>query len=185
LHLLDTASGKEKPAANVPPGIITGHPLTRTTATSASPIAARVDRRRYSLDATTGKGTRWTFSETGGLDATKFPDARAVRWKSFDGRENIGILVRAAETLHGQTAGGDQHSRRPEGQARPRFPGPQQLLLNEWGVAMLYPKLPRVVGLRQVVPVARQRFLCGTNTYKDIKRFWTGSRRARTWTPNG
>ena len=48
-------------------------------------------RTRWSV--TTGKLERWTFSETGGLNASTFVEPKVIKWQTFDGREILGIPV--------------------------------------------------------------------------------------------
>ena len=86
LHLLDTKTGKEKPAPSFPPGQVFGiswHPNGRELAFGLTQSRDATDA--YSLDVTTGKVERWTHSETGGRESREFSrgpvDSLAlVRW---------------------------------------------------------------------------------------------------------
>ncbi|HRI11891.1 MAG TPA: prolyl oligopeptidase family serine peptidase, partial [Verrucomicrobiota bacterium] len=94
----------------------------------------------WSLDVTNGQLTRWTESETGGLDASKFRSPELVRTQSFDGLRISGFLYRPDPTkfpgkrpvivnIHGG----------PEGQSRPVFQGRNNYYLDQLGVAILFP----------------------------------------------
>jgi len=56
--------------------------------------SARSPNDVYSLDVKTGKVERWTESETGGLDTSKFVEPELVKLKSFDGLEISGFSLR-------------------------------------------------------------------------------------------
>ena len=75
LHLLDTATGQERPAHRLGPasgviGTLTG---TRTARPRLHVLLGALALDVYSLDATTGKVERWTESETGGLNTAASP----------------------------------------------------------------------------------------------------------------
>ena len=102
-HLLDTASGQEKPVPQLPVGQISGlewhqhiPEIGFTLTTAHSPPDA------YSLNVQTDKLERWTESETVGLNTTGFADPELVRWKSFDGREISGILYKPPKNFAGK-----------------------------------------------------------------------------------
>ena len=56
--------------------------------------SARSPADAFSLDPSTMAVTRWTESETGGLDVTKNVEPELVKVKSFDGLEVSGFLYR-------------------------------------------------------------------------------------------
>ena len=126
LHLLDTKTGKEHAAANIPAGIATGakwHPNGEDLAFGLT--SARSPYDSYSLNVKTGKVERWTFSETGGLNATNFAEAQLIHWKSFDGKLIGGFLYKPVDAAGKPLAGKhpviiDIHGG-PEGQYRPGF----------------------------------------------------------------
>jgi dipeptidyl aminopeptidase/acylaminoacyl peptidase len=142
LHLLDTATGKEKPAPKLPVGLIGGivwHNNGRDLGFDLS--TARTPFDVYSVDVTTGKLERWTESETGGLNPASFSEPELVRWKTFDGRTISGFLYKPAARFTGPRPviviihGG------PESQSRPGFQGRNNFYLDELGVALLYPNV--------------------------------------------
>ncbi|HYN03752.1 MAG TPA: S9 family peptidase [Vicinamibacteria bacterium] len=142
LHLLDTATGKEKPAPKLPVGLIGGLEwhnngrdlgLVLTSARSPSDV--------YSVDVTTGRLERWTESETGGLNAQAFSEPELVRWKSFDGKTISGFLYKPAARFTGPRPVIVNIHGGPEGQSRPGFQGRSNYYLDELGVAVLYPNV--------------------------------------------
>ncbi len=142
LHLLDTATGQEKPAPTLPAGLIggiewhgNGRDLGLVITSAHSPADV------YSVDVTTGKVERWTESETGGLNAQAFPEPELVRWKSFDGRTISGFLYRPPARFTGPRPVVINIHGGPEGQFRPGFLGRSNYLLDELGVAVLFPNV--------------------------------------------
>lgn len=169
LHLLDTASRAEKPGPKLAPGVISGMEWHRDGGAIGFTMgSARATSDAYSFDVQTGKVERWTFSETGGLNPETFSDAELVSWKSFDGRQISGLLYRpdpakfpgrrpVVVRIHGG----------PEGQARPGFLGRDNFLLNELGVAMIFPNVRGSTGYGKTFSLSDNGFL-REGTYKDV-----------------
>jgi dipeptidyl aminopeptidase/acylaminoacyl peptidase len=142
LHLLDTATGQEKPAPTVPVGLVGGlqwHNNGRDLGFVLT--SARSPADVYSADVTTGKVERWTESETGGLNAQAFSDPELVRWTSFDGRTISGFLYKPPARFTGPRPVVIDIHGGPEGQFRPGFRGRNNYFLEELGVAVLYPNV--------------------------------------------
>lgn len=142
LHLLDTATGKEKEAPKLPAGLIGGlewHSNGRDLGLVLT--SARSPADVYSVDVTTGKLERWTESETGGLNAGAFSQPELVRWKSFDGKTISGFLYKPASRFTGPRPLIVNIHGGPEGQSRPGFQGRNNLYLDELGIALLYPNV--------------------------------------------
>lgn len=113
-----------------------GQELGFTLARPESPADA------YSLRVRDGKLTRWTFSETGGLDPARFVRPTRIQFPSFDSRmipayyyrpvdlqpnEKLPVLL----NIHGG----------PEGQYQPFFSGPVQMYVNEMRIAVIFPNV--------------------------------------------
>ena len=148
LRLLDTASGKQKPAPRLAPGVIAGLDWRSDSRELAFSLTqARSPSDVYSLDAGTGKVERWTESETGGLNAATFSEPELVRWKSFDGRTISGFLYRPAARFSGPRPVIVNIHGGPEGQSRPGFQARNNFYLEELGVALLYPNVRGSLGL--------------------------------------
>jgi dipeptidyl aminopeptidase/acylaminoacyl peptidase len=142
LHLLDVASGAERPAPKLPLGTIGGlewHNNSRELAFTVSSAHSPSDV--YSLDLVTGVVQRWTESETGGLNPQAFSEPELVRWQSFDGRTISGFLYRPPARFTGRRPVIVDIHGGPEGQARPGYQGRDNYLINELGVALIYPNV--------------------------------------------
>jgi dipeptidyl aminopeptidase/acylaminoacyl peptidase len=142
LHLLDTASRKPKPAPKLPLGIIGGvrwHKNSRDLAFTMTSAHSPADA--YSLDTQSGQHSRWTYSETGGLNTQNFSEPQLIKWPSFDGREISGFLYRPPARFTGKRPVMVNIHGGPEGQSRPGFIGTSNYYVSELGVAMIYPNV--------------------------------------------
>ncbi len=96
----------------------------------------------YSCEIATGKITRWTISESGGLDPSAFVDAKLIRFSTFDGQQvpafyyppkgaspqkPVGVLI----GIHGG----------PEAQYRPDFSALAQFYAGRLGIAVIFPNV--------------------------------------------
>ena len=109
---------------------------------------------------------RWTFSESA-VKTNDFPQAELVKWKSFDGKEISGFLYRPPAKFTGKRPvlvvihGG------PEGQSQPTFLGRSNYLLNELGIALIYPNVRGSTGYGKTFSLLDNGFK-RDDTYKDI-----------------
>ena len=113
--------------------------LTLNTATSPSDV--------HVLDIKGGKLTRWTRSEVGGLDATKFVAPTLIRYPTFDQVDGKPRTIPAFYYKPAHVPAGRKlpvviniHGG-PEAQSLPTFNPTAQYLANELGVAMLVPNV--------------------------------------------
>ncbi len=169
LYLLDTATGKYRPLANVPAGVagsLSFHPNSRDLAFTVD--SARAPGDVFSIDIVTGKIDRWTESETGGLNPAHFVEPQLVKWKSFDGREISGFLYQpdpskfpAKRPVIVAIHGG------PESQYRPGYLGQGNYLISELGVAMIFPNVRGSDGYGKTFLKLDNGFH-RDDTYKDI-----------------
>jgi dipeptidyl aminopeptidase/acylaminoacyl peptidase len=142
LHLMDTATGKMKPVPKLPLGIIGGvrwHKNNRDLAFGVT--SARSPSDVYSLDTESGQLSRWTYSETGGLNTQNFSEPQLIKWRSFDGREISGFLYRPPAKFTGKRPVIVNIHGGPEGQSRPGFIGTSNYYINELGAAIIYPNV--------------------------------------------
>lgn len=142
LRLLDPKTSAVRTVEALPPGIIGGVEIAPWGEIGISFTSARAAADAYSVDPATLKVTRWTESETGGLDVTKNVEPELVKVKSFDGLEVSGFLYRpdpakfpGKRPMIMNVHGG------PEGQSRPGFMGRTNYLINEMGIAVFYPNV--------------------------------------------
>ena len=142
LHLLETATGKHRAIRSVPLGQIDGllwHPANGALGFAVSTVRSAGDV--YSLDPVSGRLTRWTESETGGLDTSALSDPTLIRWTSFDGREITGFYYRPPPRFTGKRPVVIDIHGGPESQAVPGFQGRDNYLLAELGVALIQPNV--------------------------------------------
>lgn len=169
LRLLDTKTGKERPAPELPVGVISGV-LWRPGGEELGFTfeSARAPADVHSLNVRTGKVERWTFSETGGVDTEKFVEPALVRWKSFDGRMISGFLYRPPARFTGKRPVIVDIHGGPELQARPRFLGGRDnYFLNELGVALILPNIRGSSGYGKTF-LTLDNGLLREDAYKDI-----------------
>jgi dipeptidyl aminopeptidase/acylaminoacyl peptidase len=115
-------------------------PGTDELAFQVSSARTAADVFSYRLEA--NQLTRWTNGNNPEVNTSALPEPQVVRWKSFDGREISGLLYAPPAPrfkgpwpvmvmLHGG----------PALEARPAFIGRFNYLVNEVGVALLYPNV--------------------------------------------
>lgn len=168
LHLRDLATGKALSVPTLPLGVLGGlsfHSNHRDLALTIS--SARTSADVYSLDVVTGELTRWTESETGGLDASRFPEPQPIRWKSFDQKDIYGFLYRPTASFSGPRPVIINIHGGPESQFQPGFLGRSNFLLNELGVAMIFPNVRGSTGFGKSYVAADNGFL-REDSVKDI-----------------
>lgn len=142
LHLLETNSEKEKSVPSLPSGIISDlkwHNNSQDLAFNFKSSTTPTDV--YSLSLATGKVVQWVKGKTGEVDISKIPEPELIHWKSFDGRMISGFLYRPASNWTGKRPVVIDIHGGPEEQYRPNFWGQDNYLLNELGVAKIYPNV--------------------------------------------
>ncbi|MGA7634906.1 MAG: S9 family peptidase [Terriglobales bacterium] len=168
LHLLDTATGKEKSLPKLPAGIISGVAWNKNNRDLGFNLtSARASSDVYSLDVETGKVDRWTFSETGGINTANLPEPELIHWKSWDGRMISGFLYRPPAKFTGKRPVIVNIHGGPEGQFRPGFLGRNNYWLNELGVAIIFPNVRGSTGYGKTFLSLDNGFL-REGSYKDI-----------------
>ncbi|MEA3044803.1 MAG: hypothetical protein QOH47_2641 [Sphingomonadales bacterium] len=142
LHLLDPRTRRVRTVTALPAGTIGGVEIAPWGTIGFSLSSARSPSDAYSVDPRTLAVTRWTRSETGGLDAAANVEPELVAVRSFDGENVSGFLYRpdparfpGRRPLIVNIHGG------PEGQSRPGFLGRNNYLINELGIAIFYPNV--------------------------------------------
>lgn len=94
----------------------------------------------WSWDVTGGELTRWTTSETGGLDPRDLVDPTLVTFKSFDGLTVPAWVYRPKNATGKSPVIIDIHGG-PESQARPGFNSRYQYWVNELGATVIVPNV--------------------------------------------
>ncbi|MCL9983758.1 MAG: prolyl oligopeptidase family serine peptidase, partial [Erythrobacter sp.] len=142
MRILDVASGKVTKVDALPAGQIGGIEIAPWGEIGFSFNSAKSAADVWSLDPKTMQLTRWTQSETGGLDPSVNVEPRIVTTRSFDGLEVSGLLYLPdpAKFPGKRPLIVDIHGG-PEGQSTAGFMGPDNYLLNELGVGIFFPNV--------------------------------------------
>jgi dipeptidyl aminopeptidase/acylaminoacyl peptidase len=142
LSLMDVASGAVRRVESLPAGQIGGLEFAPWGPLGFTMTSAKSATDAYSLDPATLAVTRWTASETGGLDPSVNVEPELITVKSFDGETVTGFLYRpdprkfpGKRPLIFNIHGG------PESQFTPGFLGRNNYLLNEQGIAIFFPNV--------------------------------------------
>ncbi len=94
----------------------------------------------FSVDTSLGTVSRWTTSETT-FNPDVLPAPEVVEWKSADGTAISGVLYRPAVRFTGPRPVLVNIHGGPDGNERVRWQGRSNYLLNELGMAILYPNV--------------------------------------------
>lgn len=142
LKLLDPRTRRSRVVAALPTGVGGGVQVAPWGDIGLSLSSARSASDVYTVNPRTLAVTRWTESETGGLDPKANVMPELIEATSFDGERVSGFLYRpdprkfpGKRPLIVNIHGG------PEGQSRPGFLGRNNYYLNELGVAIFYPNV--------------------------------------------
>jgi len=150
LYLLDTTTRQYETVDNIPTGLIFGLQFSPDDTKLAMTLnTAKTPSDTFVLQIGTGPLTygglrRWTHSEVGGLDTSKFRSPTLVSYPTFDkvdgkdrqipawvykpqGKGPFPVVV----SIHGG----------PEGQSRPSFSSTYQMWMEKLGVAIVVPNV--------------------------------------------
>ncbi len=168
LHALDTKTRKEIALPKLPVGVLWGvtwRPNSHEFAFSLSTASQPYDV--FSVDVDSGKVERWTFSETGGLNAANFAQPQLIHWKSWDARSISGFLFKPPAKFSGKRPVIIDIHGGPEGQFRPDFNERDNYYLSELGIAMIYPNVRGSTGYGKSFQKLDNGFL-REGSYQDI-----------------
>ena len=168
LHLWDTKGEVELPAPQVPAGQVSGIEWHKNNKDLGFVLdSAKTSGDVYSLDVKTPKVERWTKSETGGINTTNFSEPELIHWKSFDGKTMSGFLYKPPAKFMGKRPVVINIHGGPEGQSRPGFLGKNNYLLNELGVAILFPNIRGSSGYGKTF-LKLDNGMLREDSYKDV-----------------
>ena len=172
LRLLDPRTGRSRIVGGLPAGTLGGLEVAPWGAVGFSFASARSAADAYSVDPVTLAVTRWTRSETGGLDASVNVEPELIEVRSFDNERVSGFLYRpdparfpGRRPLIVNIHGG------PEGQSRPGFQGRNNYLINELGIAIFYPNVRGSTGYGKRFVSLDNGPALRENSVKDIGAF--------------
>lgn len=141
LQIIDTTTLKSKVIATPVKGSVSQlhwRPGSRELGFSLGSLKSQGDV--YSVDVSLGTVARWTTSETT-FNPDVLPAPEIVEWKSADGTSISGILYRPAARFTGPRPVMINIHGGPDEVARARWQGRSNYLLNELGMAILFPNV--------------------------------------------
>jgi dipeptidyl aminopeptidase/acylaminoacyl peptidase len=150
LHLLDATTGAPLPSPELPAGVAGALRFRPGAHEIAFDLGfARAPSDVYSYDPDARRLERWTASEAGGLNPESFPLPELVHYPTFDtvSRNGARRMIPAfvyrprADRFKGRRPVYVSIHGGPEGQSRPLFLGSMTYLLDELGVAIVYPNV--------------------------------------------
>jgi dipeptidyl aminopeptidase/acylaminoacyl peptidase len=142
LHLFDLLDSKEHEVPQLPVGIMSDPKWNRDSTEVAFNLKSpRSPNDVYSVNVRTGKAEHWAKSVTNGMDTSKFSQPEVIQWQSFDKRTLSGFLYRPSAKFKGKRPVIIDIHGGPEEQYRPTFLYEDNYLLDELGVAKIYPNL--------------------------------------------
>lgn len=169
LKLLDVSSRRTRAVTALPAGVTGGVEIAPWGDIALSLSAARSASDVYSIDPRTLAVTRWTESETGGLDPKANIEPELIETASFDGEKVSGFLYRpdprkfpGRRPLIVSIHGG------PESQFQPGFLGRNNYYLNELGVGLFYPNVRGSTGFGKRFVALDNGPALRENSVKDI-----------------
>ena len=105
-------------------------------------VSARSPGAVFALNVETGRLMRWTNNPVRGTSPVEFVEPQIVKWKSFDDRMISGFLYQPdAQKFPGKRPVVISIHGGPESQARPGFLGRTNYLINELGIAHIFPNV--------------------------------------------
>ena len=142
LRFIDLGTLKELPRPPLVAGVIGGlewRPHSQEIGIQIS--SARSAGDVFSYDLEKNQLARWTNGNSRSLNTSAFPEPKTFHWKSFDGREIPGLLYLPPARFTGKRPVLISIHGGPESQARPGFIGRNNHLVNELGIAIVYPNV--------------------------------------------
>ncbi len=126
----------------LPKGVISNLKIAANGEVGFTFSSAKTPGDVFSVNPQSLEVTRWTESETGGVDTQTFVEPELVTIRSFDGLEVSGFLYRPdAAKFPGKRPMIMHIHGGPEAQIRPEFQGNYNYLVNEMGIAMFFPNV--------------------------------------------
>lgn len=142
LKLLDARSHAVRAVPGLPTGVAGQLDIAPWGAIGLTVSSAHIPADMFVVDPQSLAVTRWTASETGGLDPQLNAQPEAIETRSFDGETISGFLYRPdARKFPGQRPLIIDIHGGPESQSRPGFLGRGNYYINELGIAIFYPNV--------------------------------------------
>jgi dipeptidyl aminopeptidase/acylaminoacyl peptidase len=147
LRFMDLKALKELPRPALVSGVIGGLAWRRNSAEIGFHItSARSAGDVFSYDQKEHRLTRWTNGNNPEVNTSEFVEPRVVRWLSFDGLEITGLHYHPPARFQGKRPVFVSIHGGPASLARPTFIGRNNYLVNELGIAIIYPNVRGSLG---------------------------------------
>jgi len=138
-HLFDIAGGKEISSPQLPLGVMSDLKWRKdSTEVAFNFKSPKTPNDIYSVNVETGKAELWI---TNGVATSKFSQPELIHWPTFDKRILSGFLFRPPAKFTGKRPVIIDIHGGPEDQYRPVFGYEDNYVLNELGVAKIYPNV--------------------------------------------
>jgi dipeptidyl aminopeptidase/acylaminoacyl peptidase len=142
LHVLDITTKEELPISRPPAGVISDIKWRDDSTEFAFNIRSfAAPNDIYSIQLPTGQLVHWSASAMNGLDDSKFSKPELIHWKTFDGRTLSGFIYKPLTKFDSKRPVVIDIHGGPEEQFRPGFVYEDNYLLNDLGVAKIYPNV--------------------------------------------
>lgn len=142
LRIMDARTWRVTGGPALPAGRISNLAIAPWGEVGFTFASARSPDDVYAVNPKSFRVTRWTQSEAGGLDPGVNVEPQVLRVKSFDGTTVSGFLYQPdAKRFPGPRPLILNFHGGPESQFRPGFLGFDNYLINELGIALLYPNV--------------------------------------------
>lgn len=178
LHIMDTATGKDRVVQGIPIGGIGGLQWHKNNTELVYDFdTTKSPSNIFTYNVTTGSIEQWTDCETGSMNTAAFSEPELVRWKSFDQRMISGFLYKPPAKFTGKRPVLVTIHGGPEGQFRPSFLGRLNYFGDEMGIACIYPNIRGSVGYGKTFLSLDNGFK-REDSYKDINALfdWIATR---------
>jgi dipeptidyl aminopeptidase/acylaminoacyl peptidase len=147
LRFMDLKTLKELPRPALISGVIGGLSWRRNSPEIGFHItSARSAGDVFSYDQKEHRLTRWTNGNNPEVNTSEFAEPRVVKWSSFDGLEIAGLHYHPPARFTGKRPVLVSIHGGPASQARPTFIGRNNYLVNELGIAIIYPNVRGSLG---------------------------------------
>lgn len=142
LRFMDARTFAELPRPPLTHGVIGGLEWRRDAPEVGFHItAARSAGDVFSYDVRANRITRWTNGNSPEVNTSEFAEPRVVKWLSFDGLEVSALHYHPPARFAGRRPVCINLHGGPASQARPGFLGRGNYLVNELGIALIYPNV--------------------------------------------
>ncbi|APV49565.1 peptidase S9, prolyl oligopeptidase [Betaproteobacteria bacterium GR16-43] len=142
LRFIDLATRKELPRPPLFDGVIGGLEWRpKSDEVGFSITSARSAGDVFSYDLKANKLVRWTNGNNPAVNTSAFVEPRLIKWKSFDGLEISGFHYQPSAKFTGKRPVIINVHGGPESQSRAGFIGSNNYLVNELGVAVIFPNV--------------------------------------------